>query len=74
MFWLRNEKKNFQLHTLIWRPAFICYFDIVAILCDLTFSFELIPNFVKIEISLLSRNKPSVKVVKLFSCSTHRSM
>ena len=21
MFWLRNKKNNFQLHTLIWRPA-----------------------------------------------------
>ena len=20
MFWLRNKKNNFQLHTLIWRP------------------------------------------------------
>ena len=21
MFWLRNKNNNFQLHTLIWRPA-----------------------------------------------------
>ena len=22
MFWLRNKKNNFQLHTLIWGPGF----------------------------------------------------
>ena len=27
MFWLRNEKNNFQLHTLIWGPAFLFPFS-----------------------------------------------
>ena len=26
MFWLRNKKNNFQLHTLIWRPV-VCIND-----------------------------------------------
>ena len=25
MFWLRNKKNNYQLHTLIWRPEYRLY-------------------------------------------------
>ena len=36
MFWLRNKKNNFQLRTLIWRPA-VFTFSMSFISCTLTF-------------------------------------
>ena len=34
MFWLRNKKNNFQLHTLIWRPGTVCHSVAVALVWE----------------------------------------
>ena len=31
MFWLRNKKNNFQLHTPIWGPAYPCPLQNIAL-------------------------------------------
>ena len=49
MFWLRNKKKRFQLHTLIWGPVLsaLCSneVDLVPLACE-DAAFIVIPNVV----------------------------